>query len=712
MWLGKETLSSIIIGDFNVPFSTYTKFSYAQISSFENYSIKYGGSNYDFSSNVVRASEFLQSASSSGSATYSFEVVSGSNVDAVRFGTTSEFANRAFLSEHQDTGIYTSSTSETGSLATSDSFGGETGFAGNQGFYITAGDVYSYSFSDYTNDSRAITMLGSTTNRSLFGIRSTRLTTLTSYLLDSSTTWTDKTSTFSSRQRTYTDISDTTQYGTAIVGIGTAEDFVGEQLVIQPHYGSEWTSDGFSLQYMEIFTSIGTFGPFHTSIIKDNTSLENSFAVERTLLSSNLAYQLGETTVYTVISSSGASLTYDYLTTASATLTFGKSYGFDGVQFSENTASNSTYTFPKITKSQTSTSYTLNDEVLLDGQYSDSDYTYAYYRTTRAIQVISTDVFYAIDQNLSYFSSFTYRGTIYSTSSQQYILLDAGLFASSSTSSSTSSSFSETHTDGGGFSYTNKGEYRSFFSDTYHSGIYKRVFYKSLYSLAIGKEDSAWTKYYTQYSPSFKYVVGGQSNSINGYRESLVPTGLITKLYFTTYKFERGGAVNAPILAIPIDYTSEKFAGTQSLYTYQSVNVPSKFCLGSDFASVYWTESVAGGTTNTTSSFTLSYAGGGTVLKIGEFYEDDFSGGVGEVPYYSGIYHTIGLVNTANGADWTQDGYYYWNSNIRRTAGTALNAISVVGDGQPLTYIFSQWAQERAFPVVMILKSHANSYSY
>lgn len=706
--LGKETLSSIIIGDFNVPFSTFTTFSFAKVRSVEYFSYRQAGSFSNFNSYINLGSELIQSASASVSLTFSYEVVSGSNQEVSKQGTTSEYANKYYLSEKVDTGPYTTSISDSGSFASSTKIGLETSFIPNGGFILLLGTSYaSYSFSDYVDDSRAAPVFGSATTRSFLGIRSTRLTTLTDNILGSSTTWTDKTTTFSSRQRTYTDISATTEFGTAIDGVGFADDFVGEELILQPHYGTDWTKDGSSLEYMHIFTTTGTFGPFHTSIIKDNTNQEKSFPVERTLLSSNLAYRLGQNTTYTVISSSGSSITWDYLTTATATLTFGKSYGFSGVQFSENTASSSSYTFAKITKAQTSTSYIVNDEVLLDGQESDSDWNHAYYKTTKVIQISSTDVFYAIDQNASYFSSFTYRGIINSTSSLEYILLDVGIFGSGSTSSSESSSTRET-----GVSYTVFSQNRTFFSESFNSGIYARVFYKRLYSIEIGTQDSAWTKYYTQYSPNFKYVVGGESNSINGYKDSLLPTGLITKLYFTTYKFERGGAVNAPILAIPIDYTSVTVSGTQSLYTYQSVNVPSEFCLGSDFASVYWTQSVAGGTTNTTSSFTLVYGGGGSVLKLGEFNQNDFEGGVGEVPYYSGIYHTIGLVNTANGAGWTQDGYYYWKSNIRGTSGTALNAISVVGDGQPVTCIFSEWTPDRAFPVAMILKSHANSYAY
>lgn len=695
-----------------MPFAAYSTFSNAKVRYEDYLFYRQGGSNSGFQYYSQTGESYLASQSQSGSASFSYEFTVGLNNDVVAQGTTSQSGYTFSLSEQVDTGPYTTSFTQSDGITTSVESGYKTGFVANNGFVITQGtETSSYSFSAYTDDSSAVPKLGTTAiGTDSFYISSTRVTTITDTILSTETTWTDVTTTYSEIPKTYTGTSATSEYGVAINGIGTADDYSGEALIIQPHYGGDWTRDGSSLEYLHIFSTTGSFGPFHTSIIKDNEEIDQTFSAERTNLSSNIQYVLGQTTTYTVVSSSNRTITYDYLTYAGeTTLTFDTSYGFDFPQFSQNTASQSSYSFSKLTKISTSTSQILNGEVTLDGQISESDWTYAFYTATRAIQAVSTDIFYAIQQNLSYFNSFTYRGTIKTTTTQKYVLLDAGVFFSSSTSSSTSSTTFENNT---GLNYTVSGSFREVFSESFNSGLYARIFYKNLYSLEIGTQDNAWTKYYTQYSPSFKYVVGGESDSINGYRQSLTPTALITKLYFTTYKFERGGAVNAPILAIPIDYTSEKNSGTQSFYTYQSVNVPSEFCLGSASASVYWTQSVAGGTTNTTSSFTLAYAGGGNVLTLGEFTQNDFSGGVGEVPYNSGIYHTVGLVNTANGADWSKDGYYYWKSNIRGTSGSTSNAISVVGNGEPITYIASEWVQGLAFPVVSIVKSHANSYSY
>ena len=701
-----------------MPFSTFTTFADAQIIYSDTYTFRdVGSASAKAEYNATGESGYLFSSSSSSSYLDSYQFTAGLNDRVIsNLGLTSNSAYSISQRTPVDTGFYTFS--ESGSAGTAYAITRLNGiiFVPNGGF-ISIDDprTSSYSFSSAAN-SQALgrldtvaRILGSGTDTT-FRLSRTSLTTRTSTILSISTTWTDITTTLSNAQRTYTDISATTQYGTAIGGLASANGFDGEALIIQPRYGGDWTRDGSSLEYLHIFTSEGSFGPFHTAIIKDNESIAQTFEAQKTALSANIEIPLGQESIYTIVSSSNRSITYDYTTyIGSTTLTFGTSYSFNGTQFYRNTSSKSSYSFPKLTIVSTSSVQTVNAEFTFDANTHEEPYIHGFYTTTRAIQAFSTDIFYAIDQNLSYFSLLTYRGTISTTTSQKYVLIDAGSFYSYSGSTTSSSIFTE-HNSGLGYSLTDS--FTLSRSSAVTEALYRRSFYKRLYSFGIGAEGSAWTKYYTQYSPNFNYVVGGQSDSINGYRQSLTPTALITKLYFTTYKFERGGVVNAPILAIPIDYTSESNAGTQFFYTYQSVNVPNEFCLGSASASVYWTESVDGGTTNTTYSFTLLYAGVESVLTSGEFTQNDFSGSFGKVPYGGGIYHTKGLVNTANAANWSKDGYYYWDSDLRKTDGTTPNAISVVGNGSPITYIATEWVTDRTFPVVSILKSHANSYSY
>jgi hypothetical protein len=519
-------------------------------------------------------------------------------------------------------------------------------------------------------------------------LRLTTETTLTSTIVDSEVTWTDVTTESSETSIIYTDITAYTTYGTDVEQYGNLFiHFSGEGLVIQPHYGRSWTQDGYSLQYLQIFSIIGLYNSTYSGIVKDNTADASTFSAIKSLISYNTSVSLGGANATTIINSSARTITFDTLEQVQDTLTISTSYDFYDHQFHTISDFVTSRTFYKLQKVSKEFTYSIQSKFAIQGSDGDSGDSSGVYTATRPVEAYTTDTFYAIDAVSSYFSSFTYRGRIKTTTTQTYIVYDGGTFFSSTGS----------NTNGGRNGIT----------------LFQRPTqaYVGFYSLEIGSADDAWRKYYTQYSPNFNFVVGGTSDSIGGYKANLNPTSLITKLYFTTYKFERHGAINAPILAIPIDYTSESGDETIS-YTYQSVNVPSGFCLGSSSASVYWTKFIDGQTTNTTSSFTLVYAGSNSILTMGELTQNDFSGDVGGVPYDGGIYHTIGLVNTSSGASWSKDGYYYWKSTARDTVGSTAEAISVVGDGNPITFIASCLTSSVAYPVVSIVKSYANSYSY
>jgi hypothetical protein len=81
-------------------------------------------------------------------------------------------------------------------------------------------------------------------------------------------------------------------------------------------------------------------------------------------------------------------------------------------------------------------------------------------------------------------------------------------------------------------------------------------------------------------------------------------------------------------------------------------------------------------------------------------------------PLGNTILHTRGLVNTISGASWSTDGYYYWSGSQRVTSSPVSSAINPIGNGTPITYIGSEWADGFAFPVVSILKTYINSYEY
>jgi hypothetical protein len=700
-----------------VPFSTYETFQNASVRYQTTFSYTQTAYNFGSYQAVQTGEAFFFGTFSSGSGSYAATYENGDQNESVQIERQGRSSYSSALNEEVDTGPYTTSGATTQTLSEANTDIYKTSFAANQGVPITRGSITTmYYFSDSSDALEYIGKVTTTNNvigtgDDLFSIQSTAQTTLSDTILSIDTTWTDVTTTGKTTRRTYTELSVTTTYPLGFIDgdFNPQLEFSGEALIIQPCYGTNWTQNGNNLLYLQIFKSTGSYGPFYSSIVKDNTQSASTIPAERQLISENYAVALGFTTIYTVISSSAKTITYDYIDYESSKLTFSTSYGFDGVaNFTTDSNFLTSYEFYKKVKKSTTLSSIIQDEFLIDGQMSTIGFNYGLYTDLRPIQAETTDQFYVVDQQGSYFSSFTYRGLIKTTTQQTYIVHDNGIFGSSSTETSSSTRFDETNTSFNQTVHQSNREAAGNGVTLSPSLVYA---YKSFYSLEIGSPSPDWTKYYSQYSPNFNFVVGGTSNSIGGYKHLLTPTSLITKLYFTTYKFERGGAINAPILAIPINYTSE----SNSAYTYQQVSVPSEFCLGSASASVYWTKSVADGTTNTTSSFTLAYAGSDTILSLGEFTQNDFSGGVGEVPYdffSHGIYHTNGIVNTGSAATWSKDGYYYWRSTARATSQSTNNAISVVGNGQPITFIASQLTRAKAYPVVYIDKYYRNSYAY
>ena len=632
-----------------------------------------------------------------------YETFSGGSVDYNTLTSYTNSQNQSYSFSTFSSSTSASSSSEGGSLfAVSPFFDYKTSFSESVGILVTNSDVFTtYYFSDFTDYTFGVPRYSSTENTlGTYYIRSTSETTLSNTIYSIDTTWTDVTTTSVATTRAYTDVSEYDEYPLLInlgggQSFGVAPEFTEQALIVLPVYGQSWTQDGPELQYLQIFASTGSHGPYHTNIIKDNDLIEQTFAADKTLLSYNEAVALGGTGTQTVISSSAQTVTYDALVGASSILSFQKQYSLNGAQFETNSAYPSTISINRLEKQSSSFSQVVQSEYLVDKELDIASYSVGLYTSTRPIQVSTTDTFYAIDQALSYFSSFTYRGIINTTSAQTYVVYNGGIFGV------TSSYYSES-------TFTYQEASTVFFSSAYA--------YKGFYTLPIGAIDDNWRKYYTQYSPNFNFVVGGASDSIGDYKSALTPESLITKLFFTTYKFERSGVVKVPTLAVPIDFTRESTSGTASSYTTQSVSIPDGFYSGSAAASVSWTMSVFGQPPIPSQSFTISYIANNTILTMGKLSQNDFFGGAGGVPYAGGIYHTRGLVNINSGAGWSQDGYYYWSVSgtpgTRSTNGANTNPISVIGNGMPITFVASCLTTSTAYPVAFALKNYANSYSY
>lgn len=658
----KETSSNIIIGVFNVPFSTYTTFDELQLE----YQITYSASLTE------SYTQFSPATSGSGSGSdHQGSIIRQAVGGAGLFSQINFLENVGFSYYYADSNTVINAT---------------------------------YYFSDY-EDTDGIPRLTTTISTCMeCPIRSTIETTKTTTIAGVSTTWTDVTTESQTASIEYTDIFVYETYSNRIAGdlfYSLTYLVSGDGLVIQPHYGTNWTQDGSNLQYLELFTNTGTYKPFDAIIIKDNDEEASTFYPEKTTVSYNLALLNEYGVEITVISSKAETLTYEVTTYEVGTITFSTSYYFFYLTFYTRSDFETERTFLKkavVTSSlvqviQTVESFINEDEELR----FNSMYSRAYYTDTRPIPVYTTATYYCPDNYLSYFSLLTYSGLIITTSQKDYIVADIGLIGTRI------------------LDYTDVFPNGDFAIGATTTLIPKtRCLYKAFSSIELETANSEWNKYYTQYSPNFNFVVGGTSNSVGGYVE-LTPSSLITKLYFTTHKFERTGAVKAPILAIPINYTSISQTLSTSLYTYQQATCPNEFLIGSSQASVYWTLSTQVGIsfTSTTSSFTLSYNGSQSKLTMG-YYDvivDFATANVNQVPYNGNIYYTKGIVNTESGASWLQDGKYYWSGSDRTTSGFVDNIISAIGNGRVSTFVGSYWQENMAFPVLSNLKTHINSYA-
>ena len=704
-----------------MPFGTYSTFAGAGLLNTNYYrrTERYFYSAGQGLSIQAELPNYGYTSSNSGSEQNGLTVVAG----LYSAGSTSSFDN----SGQGATTFWTAGAFPTGSPAystqtesvTSSSSSGAfftTAFIQNVGFEVRYDEsTDSYYFADTDIHPFALNkQTTSTTDTNNYSIRSTTVTTLTLQTLETETTYTDLTETNSTAGRIATTTTETTTYGYG-VGFDGGEifcnSFAGVALIIQPEYGFEWTQDGNALQYLEIFTTTGTFGAFHASIIKDNNQSAQTFPAESNQLvaSSGIPRPIGSYLTITIISESIQTITYDIISEGGGiTLSFQSSYSFDGTNFKSDTDSPSSYSYNSMEAvSSTFTKIIASEVVVVISPSDSSGMSVGYFTTTKAIQASTTAQFFYVDQYLSYFSSFSYRSLVPTTAQSSYLLFEQGEFGSQVITYLTSSSTSNSGSDP---IYTSQDSYGSLQSAITEIEINKipKIYYKSFYSLPIAPLGS---NYYTQISPAFRFVVGGTSDSIGGYKNSLSPESVFTKIYFTTYKFERDGAVTPPIIAIPIDFTSESESGTISLYTYQAVSIPSGFYFGSENASVYWTKLEFGSTTNTTQSFTIGYAGAGSELTMGYYGGRDESDGSWS-PLGNTILHTRGLVNTISGASWSTDGYYYWSGSQRVTSSPVSSAINPIGNGTPITYIGSEWADGFAFPVVSILKTYINSYEY
>jgi hypothetical protein len=583
-------------------------------------------------------------------------------------------------------------------------------FIENQGFEETYGYNQSttYYFSDYTDQSYFDLSRSHGQTTASIDLRQTSSTELTIITpIGDSTTYSQITGYITNLDRSFTSATSIAEYGTAIAHINTCNKVIGLGYVIFPIAGPYWTADGTGLMYRRLFTDTGTYGEYYTSIFKDNAESATTITPTESYLSANGTAQGDE--IVTLFSDESGVITYDVTLQQSETFTIGKSYDFINNKFILNTDMGSTsYWYkPYITSSELS--YT-NQYGATIGPFGDSDgdswVIGGVISSTKLINVDTTisSFLYSFKNTKSTYISYRKLGKTISTLS--YILHDyetdtwgssTSLSSYQTANTNISPIFDETvEISGSGF--TNES-----YIATYYPKLSKKCFYSLQYYSSINPT------YFTQKSPNFNWVVADSANlsAATKYFNSLSPSNALTKLYFTTYKYHRYGIVNAPIFAVPIDFTEE----SDSSYTYQVVGIPSNFYFGSDPASATQTYSVLNEATLTTSSFTIGYAGQESSLKMARSGPNDMSGG-GDPSYYENIFHTIAVEqNSSDCASWSMDNYYYWSgASSRIISGSASNPISIIGDYHPFTVIASEWGSDA--PYLAIDVTYRNSYSY
>jgi hypothetical protein len=635
---------------------------------------------------------YSSSGSSSYSSSSSFSVVI--TTGAMPTGSGSDEFNTSGGSTIEES-LYSYESSNN-----TDVFTGKTEYLSEVGFNVeNEGVGYTYYFSDYYGAEQYTT---SATNAN-FDIKKTTETNLETVLYDSTATWTDATTTLSNVNILYTNIQLSTTIGFQVPSVATLY-FASPTLHIASACGYVWTAGENALQYLHYFTNVGEVSYNGGSRIKEDEG-NVSIPAEFTALNGNLTPAFSTDT--TIQEEVNTTISYEYLDVVNSTFEISSnSIQFDGVRFSIDTDYPTSFNYFKSTIASSTTSFNLASLISFGGNSDDAG-SRDILTTTKAIQISKIDTFYHINSFYSDFESFTYKGLIKTTAESSYLLFEAPAFGSGSFSSSSANTFYTVDGNEIGTVTEASGETAQNASagTTYRI---KQKLYKSFYSLQLGIANDEWKKYYTRKVGNSNFAVQKSDGLGFSYVGSLTPTSVLTKCFFTSYKFERTGAGKVAVLYVPINYTS---AGTDSKTTEQTVSVPQSFYFGSTQASIYWTTKSEVNTSSTqtgTTSFVIGYAGGEGMLSIGYDAVNDFETNTFSPPFVQNkIFHTEPSIYSGS---WSKDGYYYYNSSNRTSSGNASNAISVVGDGQYATYIASEYVGDMAFPVVSIIRSYVNSY--
>jgi len=639
----------------------------------------------------------ISSVSDSNSSTSSYSFFASANTGAKPTASGSE-GESGFTSNSNGESRYSYASANLDTTITA-----RTRYVEGEGFAVDYGGTpETYYFSD---GGVILTQYTTSDTNENFNIRKTTQTELSTVIYEETANWTDRTTTESNVNIAYTDIQSLSTIGSGIESLGTLY-FPNAKLVIATACGYVWTSGQNELKYLHYFTSNGEVSHNNGSKIKeDDAAVEIS--AEFASLNGNLTPAKSiDTTIQVEVNTT---ISYQYLEEVSSSLAFSSNtIQFSGIRFYTDSDLPTSFAYQKSTIKDSTISFNLASLNSAGGDmdaYENRDI----FTTTKAIQISTTDTFYHINSFHSYFESFTYKGLIKTTAESSYMLFQAPDFGSTSSSTYGQTTFFTVDADPNGIVQEASGSTAEASGITENHRI-PQYYYKSYYSLYLGIANNNWKKYYTRKVANSNFAVQHSNGSSFSYFRNLEPTSVLTKCFFSSYKFERTGAGKTPVFYIPINYTS---IGTDDKTTEQTVSVPQSFYFGMMGASIYWTTLSSVNTSSTqtgTTSFTVSYAGAESMLSIGYDGVNDFQANTFDPPFGANkIFHTQPEIYSGS---WVKRGYYYYNGAVRTSFGAASNAISVIGDGQYATYIGSEYVTDIAFPVVSITRSYVNSYGY
>jgi len=376
MLLVHEILSNIILGDFNVPFTSY--------STFEDYTVTYSA----YYSYYYTASSFHGGITAGDNIFDSINEVNGQQPQNIFWTTIFE----------PDVGFH----------------------KGTISFDFTDPDIRA------DGNLRFIT---SNFNTQLL-IRKTKSTTLTLYTASTQKSYTDITTELLTANRDYTRTTATSLYLNAIGDENLyCNSIIGEKIVIQPHYGQYWTYDGDTLMYMHLFTSEGTYGEYHTGIYQDNINSTIEIDVVSTSIAPNYFIESNQTS--TIISEKTYELEIDSIVyTSEKTITFNGGYYYNDYQLISNSNTSAIVFFPE--KQTRVSSYTFQSSYSQEGP-TDALYQSGFVTTTCQVNIITTSISSFFWFTYTDSASYEVKVTANTTTSLEYVLAEVGSSASDST---------------------------------------------------------------------------------------------------------------------------------------------------------------------------------------------------------------------------------------------------------------------------------------